>query len=202
MSTFSHRFFSTTLHRGPLIPPIYPPRLYRMAPLSMTVTFLGTSSGGGPSESRNCSSLVADVHGDNSLWSVCFHLIFSMVCDHNWSLVVDCAEGTLRQFAWQPYGAHRLKVSRLTKIFITHMHGKISNVYVETWHNIHTADHTMGLATILRSALGMPQPDAGASHKMVRIILTYYSPLNLSSSPKLRSTARRASALSYAQFSK
>jgi ribonuclease Z len=95
-----------------------------------------------------------------------------MVCDYNWSLVVDCAEGTLRQFAWQPYRAHRLKVSRLTKIFITHMHGKISNVYVATWHNIHTADHTMGLVTILRSALGMPQLDAGASHKMVCIILT------------------------------
>jgi len=36
----------------------------------MTATFMGTSSGGGPSESRNCSSLVLDVVGDGSLWSI------------------------------------------------------------------------------------------------------------------------------------
>ena len=35
----------------------------------MTATFLGTSSGGGPSESRNCSSLILDIVGDRSLWS-------------------------------------------------------------------------------------------------------------------------------------
>lgn len=39
----------------------------------MTATFLGTSSGGGPSESRNCSSLVLDVVGDGSLWSISIH---------------------------------------------------------------------------------------------------------------------------------
>ena len=39
----------------------------------MTATFLGTSSGGGPTESRNCSSLVLDVVGDGSLWSIFFH---------------------------------------------------------------------------------------------------------------------------------
>lgn len=39
----------------------------------MTATFLGTSSGGGPTESRNCSSLVLDVVGDGSLWSIVFH---------------------------------------------------------------------------------------------------------------------------------
>lgn len=45
-------------------------RLSRMmAPLPMTITFLGTSSGGGPSDSRNCSSLVADLQPDGSLWS-------------------------------------------------------------------------------------------------------------------------------------
>ncbi|KAJ3997969.1 beta-lactamase-like protein [Lentinula boryana] len=73
---------------------------------TMTVTFLGTSSGGGPSTSRNCSSLVADVLGDNSLW------------------MVDCAEGTLRQFQLQPYSTDRsnLRLSQLKKIFITHMH--------------------------------------------------------------------------------
>ena len=36
----------------------------------MTATFLGTSSGGGPTEPRNCSSLALDVVGDGSLWSI------------------------------------------------------------------------------------------------------------------------------------
>lgn len=35
------------------------------------VTFLGTSSGGGPTKTRNCSSLVVDMLGDGSLWSAC-----------------------------------------------------------------------------------------------------------------------------------
>ena len=41
-------------------------------------------------------------------------------------LVVDCGEGTLRQFALQPSRPNQrtLKASRITKIFITHMHGE------------------------------------------------------------------------------
>ncbi|KAJ4488240.1 beta-lactamase-like protein [Lentinula aciculospora] len=80
-----------------------------MLATTMTVTFLGTSSGGGPSTSRNCSSLVADVLGDGSLW------------------MVDCAEGTLRQFHSQPYSPDRsnLRLPQVKKIFITHMHGRI-----------------------------------------------------------------------------
>ncbi|KAH9021287.1 beta-lactamase-like protein [Lactarius pseudohatsudake] len=72
----------------------------------MSATFLGTSSGGGPSESRNCSSLVLDVVGDNSLW------------------MIDGAEGTLRQFSLQPEGGRsiRVQVGKVNKIFITHMH--------------------------------------------------------------------------------
>jgi len=35
------------------------------------VTFLGTSSGGGPTKTRNCSSLVVDILGDGTLWSAC-----------------------------------------------------------------------------------------------------------------------------------
>ena len=35
----------------------------------ISVTFLGTSSGGGPTKSRNCSSLVVDMLGDGTLWS-------------------------------------------------------------------------------------------------------------------------------------
>ena len=41
----------------------------------MTATFLGTSSGGGPTESRNCSSLVLDIVGDGSLWSIPFQFV-------------------------------------------------------------------------------------------------------------------------------
>lgn len=37
----------------------------------ITVTFLGTSSGGGPTKTRNCSSLVVDMLGDGTLWSAC-----------------------------------------------------------------------------------------------------------------------------------
>lgn len=38
--------------------------------------------------------------------------------------VVDCAEGTLRQFASQPRQGQFLKVNDVSKIFITHLHGK------------------------------------------------------------------------------
>jgi len=38
-------------------------------PLTMNVTFLGTSSGGGPTLNRNCSSLVCDFFEGNNLWS-------------------------------------------------------------------------------------------------------------------------------------
>ena len=38
----------------------------------ITVTFLGTGSGGGPTKTRNCSSLVVDVLGNGSLWSACY----------------------------------------------------------------------------------------------------------------------------------
>jgi len=64
------------------------------------------------------------------------------------SSVVDCAEGTVRQFAQQPTkGPHRLRINRVDKIFITHMH----------------ADHTMGVITLLRNVLGIaPDPPSAA----------------------------------------
>ncbi|EMD36644.1 hypothetical protein CERSUDRAFT_94921 [Gelatoporia subvermispora B] len=96
----------------------------------MVITFLGTTSGGGPTDTRNCSSLVVDALGDGSLW------------------MVDCAEGTVRQFAMQPWhDGRRLRMSRVNKIFITHMH----------------ADHMMGLATLLRGSLGIPKPSVPPS---------------------------------------
>ncbi|KDQ63695.1 hypothetical protein JAAARDRAFT_120521 [Jaapia argillacea MUCL 33604] len=100
----------------------------------INVTFLGTSSGGGPSESRNCSSLVMDTIGDGSLW------------------MIDCAEGTLRQFFFQPrgpQGQQYLRAARVSKVFITHMH----------------ADHTMGIITLIRNVLRAPPTtsDTGSS---------------------------------------
>ncbi|KAJ7480454.1 beta-lactamase-like protein [Mycena galericulata] len=51
----------------------------------MTVTLLGTCSGGGPNESRNCSSLVVDCLRDGSLWMKLF--ITHMHADHAMGVV-------------------------------------------------------------------------------------------------------------------
>ncbi|CAE6427859.1 unnamed protein product [Rhizoctonia solani] len=64
----------------------------------LRVTFLGTSSGGGPTEGRNCSSLALSIR--NEVW------------------LVDCAEGTQRQI----HKSRHLNIDNVTKIFITHMH--------------------------------------------------------------------------------
>ncbi|KAB5595420.1 hypothetical protein CTheo_1097 [Ceratobasidium theobromae] len=61
-------------------------------------TFLGTSSGGGPTQGRNCSSLALSVNDE--IW------------------LVDCAEGTQRQI----HKSNHLDIYNVTKIFITHMH--------------------------------------------------------------------------------
>ncbi|CAE6463952.1 unnamed protein product [Rhizoctonia solani] len=64
----------------------------------LKITFLGTSSGGGPTEGRNCSSLALSIR--NEVW------------------LVDCAEGTQRQI----HKSRHLNIDNVTKIFITHMH--------------------------------------------------------------------------------
>lgn len=98
-----------------------PPRMAR--PPTISVMFLGTSSGGGPSETRNCSSLVVDGLGNGDLWSMSRRITRTCVMAELCA-VVDCAEGTVRQFAMQPgQGEQRFKVARVRKIFITHMHG-------------------------------------------------------------------------------
>lgn len=89
----------------------------------MALTFLGTSSGGGPTEHRNCSSLIADVLGNGELW------------------MVDCAEGTTRQFAF----IRDVRPMQVNKIFITHMH----------------VDHIMGIIGFLRNVL-FPKPVLGS----------------------------------------
>lgn len=76
-------------------------------PYTMNVTFLGTSSGGGPTPNRNCSSLVCDFFEGSNLW------------------MVDCAEGTTRQFALQPqrHSLPRIRINQINRLFVTHMHG-------------------------------------------------------------------------------
>jgi hypothetical protein len=93
----------------------------------MSAFFLGTSSGGGPSESRNCSSLVLDIVGDGSLWST--HSPHAQIAIDRLTsnLVVDGAEGTVRQFSLQPEGGRSFHVAKVNKIFITHMHGESFN---------------------------------------------------------------------------
>ncbi|MGK7922987.1 MAG: ribonuclease Z [Trichodesmium sp.] len=77
----------------------------------MQVTFLGTSSGV-PTRSRNVSSVALRLPQRAELW------------------LFDCGEGTQHQFLRSD-----LKVSQLSRIFITHMHG----------------DHIFGLMGLLAS---------------------------------------------------
>ncbi|KLO16259.1 hypothetical protein SCHPADRAFT_823476 [Schizopora paradoxa] len=114
-----------------------------------TLTFLGTSSGGGPNDTRSCSSLALEMNENGELW------------------LVDCAEGTLRQFSLQPERdpRKRLSVNSITKLFITHLH----------------FDHVMGiitvLAKVLRGGFGDPIPPRTIPVREPRIEL--YGPAGL-----------------------
>ncbi|VDB86059.1 unnamed protein product [Peniophora sp. CBMAI 1063] len=73
----------------------------------MSATFFGTSSGGGPSESRNCSSTVIDIVGEGSLWSALQKFI-------------KCPMLTPPSRGGQ--APRHLKANKVNNIFITHMH--------------------------------------------------------------------------------
>ena len=77
----------------------------------MQITFLGTSSGV-PTRGRNVSSIALRLSQRPELW------------------LFDCGEGTQHQFL-----RSELKVSQLSRIFVTHMHG----------------DHVFGLMGLLAS---------------------------------------------------
>ena len=70
--------------------------------------------------------------------------------------MVDCAEGTLRQFALQPYGKSYLKSNKITKLFITHMHGTLSEAQLFRLSFVFQADHVMGIVPLLRNLLYPP----------------------------------------------
>ncbi len=72
---------------------------YRLADPKVQITFLGTSSGV-PTRSRNVSSVALRLPQRGELW------------------LFDCGEGTQHQILRSD-----LKISQLTRIFITHMHG-------------------------------------------------------------------------------
>lgn len=87
----------------------------------MELKFLGTSAGI-PTKERNVTSLILDLQGiRNALW------------------MFDCGEGTQHQILHSP-----IKISKLEKIFITHLHG----------------DHIFGLPGLLcsRSMGGSTDP--------------------------------------------
>ncbi|OLP18309.1 ribonuclease Z [Leptolyngbya sp. 'hensonii'] len=85
----------------------------------MQITFLGTSSGV-PTRARNVSAIALRLPQRAEVW------------------LFDCGEGTQHQFL-----RSELKISQLTRIFVTHMHG----------------DHTFGLMGLLASCglAGSPQ---------------------------------------------
>ncbi|KAG6829665.1 hypothetical protein H0H92_003908 [Tricholoma furcatifolium] len=121
------------------------------------VTFLGTSSGGGPTESRNCSSLICEVTKNKSLWSAPQGFLLALL----YPSLVDCAEGTTRQFALQDRMQMALKASNVSKIFFTHMH----------------ADHIMGVVPFLRYILYPPPIDASDAPRITRPpIVEIYGP--------------------------
>ncbi|KAG8995961.1 hypothetical protein FRB94_008627 [Tulasnella sp. JGI-2019a] len=85
-----------------------------MAPPRLSLTFLGTCSGGGPLVNRAWSSACLSV--DGKLW------------------LIDCGEGTLMQFM-----KAGLKTSDISKIFITHCHADHSLGIVPLLYNAMTS---------------------------------------------------------------
>lgn len=104
--------------------------------VAMDITFLGTSSAQ-PSSTRNHQAMALRVNGD--IW------------------LFDCGEATQHQFQ-----KSALKMGRITKIFITHMHG----------------DHCFGLAPLLCSMTDNLNPDK-ASPSDAESPIEIYGPARL-----------------------
>ncbi|KAF8061466.1 hypothetical protein FPV67DRAFT_1703862 [Lyophyllum atratum] len=133
-----------------------------------SVTFLGTSSGGGPSESRNCSSLVCNVVGDSSLWSAPQtypYQNFYSYCNacHKWS--------TVRK---------GLFVNLLSKIDPTPTSDRTGSPKYSLLTCMYVADHIMGIVPFLRNMLYPPPigaaPIAIAPHVLKPPSIEIYGP--------------------------
>lgn len=83
--------------------------------------------------------------------------------------MVDCAEGTLRQFQTQPRRNNEpsLRANKVTKLFVTHMH----------------ADHVMGIVPFLRQILHPPSIDDAETSSSLKKLpsIEIYGPAGLRS---------------------
>ena len=99
--------------------------------------------------------------------------------------VIDGAEGTLRQFSLQSSNnaEKNLKVSQVNKIFVTHMHREsvfkcmyASRLFKpDNRRDCITADHIMGIPTLLREILGFPHPEKISPRGTPVGVLSYVS---------------------------
>ncbi|KAJ1022804.1 hypothetical protein NDA18_005137 [Ustilago nuda] len=125
-----------------------------MVPPRMSIKFLGTSSM--PNPSRNYSSLLFKLD--------------------NHTVMVDCGEGTQRQFRSRYVGADE-RLANLKTILITHLH----------------ADHVLGLVPLLMSMMGPSGASPPADSAAPRVEI--YGP------PGLRALIRTTLSLCYSQLS-
>ena len=92
--------------------------------------------------------------------------------------MVDCAEGTTRQFANQPwsFGRTNPRPTQVRKMFITHMHGKhLQSNRLIAFHPTCSspADHVMGIIPFLRNVLFPPSADPQMSPPSVEKAVSY-----------------------------
>ncbi|KAI9309354.1 beta-lactamase-like protein [Cunninghamella echinulata] len=121
--------------------------------VSMDITFLGTSSAQ-PSTTRNHQSMALRVNGD--IW------------------LFDCGEATQHQFQ-----KSHLKMGRITKIFITHMHG----------------DHCFGLGPLLCSMSDNLNPTSQAT-------IDDHPPIDIYGPSRLRKWLRTTLWMTYSNLGK
>ena len=134
-----------------------------MKPLS--ITFLGTCSGGGPLLSRACSSTMLNI--DHAQWcqfvqpnQPSIHPSIHPYTDSDsdslqHSTVIDCAEGTQIQLK-----RARFKPELISKVFITHMHSTLSVPLSPSCDISHLiiVDHVMGLLPLMRTVMNKDEP--------------------------------------------
>jgi ribonuclease Z len=128
-------------------------------------------SGGGPIVSRNCSSLTLNIDGTSWCEPLCILIPRpELIVQTLVSIVFDCAEGTQLQIQ-----RSSLKLSRIERIFVTHMH----------------ADHTLGLVPLLGSLLSGIQTTPEDRAAMAALGLKKKAKLHIYGPPGLRLMVRQ-----------